>query len=304
MISSRAISILVALPAFFCSHCAISQEPVSDLTRIFSDVPRSWELNGDLTTTPPEPWVWHLRPQGTLYHTYWASAQESRLGTQIVGTDEGTFQDSSIGGRVGILKFGPRYSDQGFQLDILGGAKLRQDWDEGLDVLSSDFRYDILGTYSEGAHRWKFGFYHISAHTGDEFLIKNPDFKRKNFFRDVLVLGYSYFPTPELRLYSEIGWGVDTEFSEPWELQFGIDYGPASPTGNFGAPFFAMNAHLREELDFGGNLAAQAGWAWRGEAIGDGVLRTGGYLYEGGSPHQAFFDQHETQVGWGLWYDY
>ncbi len=252
----------------------------------------------------PSEWTWHVRPVGVLYHTYWSSAQEPRLGTQIVRTEDGTFQDSSIGGRLGLLKFGPRNSGQGFQLDLLGGAKLRQDWDHGLDVLSSDFRYDILGTFADGPHRFKLGFYHISAHTGDEFLLQNPSFERVNFFRDVAVLGYSYYPTPDLRLYSEIGWGFHTEFSEPWELQVGIDYGPSRPTGNLGAPFFSLNAHLREELDFGGNLAMQAGWSWRGNTLGDGLLRTGAYLYEGGTPHQAFFSQHETQFGWGLWYDF
>lgn len=258
----------------------------------------------DAVLVPPTSWTWHVRPQGILYHTYWASAQEPRLGTQIIQTDDGTFQDSSIGGRIGLIKFGPRNSAQGFQLDILGGAKLRQDWDHGLDVLASDFRYDILGTYAEGPHQFKMGFYHISAHTGDEFLLRNPGFQRINFFRDVLVIGYAYQATPELRLYSEVGWGMDTEFSEPWEFQFGIDYGPSGPTGNVGAPFFAVNAHLREELNFGGNLAAQMGWAWRGEALGDGTLRTGLYLYEGGTPQQSFFQQHETQLGWGLWYDF
>ncbi|MCA9089762.1 MAG: DUF1207 domain-containing protein [Planctomycetaceae bacterium] len=250
------------------------------------------------------PWLWHVRPQGVLYHTYWSSAQEPRLGTQIVRTDMGTFQDSSIGGRVGLIKYGPLNDDEGFQLDILGGAKLRQDWDHGLDVLATDFRYDILGTYAEGPHRFKFGFYHISAHTGDEFLARNPGYVRLNFFRDALVLGYSYYPVPELRLYSEVGWGTQTEYSEPWEIQFGFDYGPADPTGNFGAPFMSMNVHLREELNFGGNIAAQAGWAWRGDALGDGVLRTGVYFYDGGTPHQSFYYEHETQWGWGLWYDF
>jgi len=256
------------------------------------------------TFVHPSNWVWQVRPNGTLYHTYWANPHEPRLATHTLGDEDGTFQDSSIGGRVGIVKFGPKGIDQGFQLDVLGGAKLRQDWTNEMSVYAADFRYDILGTWADGPNRWKFGFYHVSAHVGDEFLAFNPGFQRIDYFRDTLVLGYSHNPFPELRLYGEVGWAFHTNVSEPWEIQLGFDYGPAGPTGPWGAPFAAANVHLREELNFGGTLGMQLGWAWRGEQMGDGVLRTGLFVNEGATPHLSFYRQSETQVGWGLWYDY
>jgi hypothetical protein len=252
-----------------------------------------------------ELWQWHIRPRGFVYSTYWASPNEPRLATQLVNErDQGGLLDSHIGGRVGLFRFGPRETPEGFQVDLLGGAKLRQDWDDGLDVLATDYRYDILGTYGSGPQRWNFGFYHVSAHTGDEFLVKNPTFERINFFRDALVLGYSYYPTPKLRLYAETSWAFQREISEPWEFQFGLDYGPSGPTGVRGEPFLAINGQLREEVDFGGNLAVQVGWAWRGEDIRDGILRTGVYFYDGKSPQFSFYNEHEQQIGWGLWYDF
>lgn len=254
--------------------------------------------------TPSEPWQWHIRPHGFIYDTYWASAAEPRLATHLIDERyDGTFLDSHIGGRFGIVRFGPKDRPEGFQIDLLGGAKLRQNWGD-LDVLASDFRYDVIGTYGVGPNRFKFGFYHVSAHTGDEFLLKNPGFERLNFFRDTLVAGYSYYPIPQARFYAETGWAVDHEISEPWEFQLGIDLGPAACTGVRGAPFLAMNVHLREELDFGGNFALQAGWAWRGDDVLDGLLRTGVYFYEGASPYFAFYAEHERQIGWGLWYDF
>ena len=252
----------------------------------------------------PPPWQWHVRPHGFVYDTYWASAAEPRLATHLIEErHDGTFLDSHIGGRFGILRYGPKDCPEGFQLDLLGGAKLRQNWGD-LDVLATDFRYDIIGTYGAGPHRFKFGFYHVSAHAGDEFLLENPDFDRLNFFRDTLVAGYSYYPIPQARFYAEMGWAFDREISEPWEFQFGIDLGPRAHTGIRGAPFMAMNVHLREELDFGGNFAFQAGWAWRGDDALDGLLRTGVYFYEGASPHFSFYAEHERQIGWGLWYDF
>jgi hypothetical protein len=280
-----------SLPEIEAAYNEASQDYLSSLT-----VPSASDVSS--------PWQWQIRPRGFVYDTYWASAAEPRLATHLIEEQhDGTFLDSHIGGRFGVLRFGPKDRPEGFQIDVLGGAKLRQSWGN-MDVLATDFRYDVLGTYGTGPHRYKFGFYHVSAHTGDEFLLKNPGFNRLNFFRDVLVAGYSYYPIPQARFYAEMGWAVDCEVSKPWEFQFGIDLGPQDSTGVGGALFMAMNVHLREELDFGGNFAFQAGWAWRGEDTLDGLLRTGVYFYEGASPYFAFFAEHERQVGWGLWYDF
>lgn len=250
-------------------------------------------------------WTWQLLPNGVLYHTYWASAAEPRMSTQIVAErGNGPYIDSHIGGRLGIVRFGSRAFPEGWQFDVLGGAKLRQNAGEELDVEAVDFRYDLLLTRAQGPHRWKFGFYHVSAHTGDEYLLKNPLHERLNFLRDTVVLGYSYYPMPTLRLYGELGYAFYTDISEPLEVQFGFDYGPAHKTGPQGAPFLAMNGHLREELEFGGNFALQAGWAWKSDRLNDGTLRTGLYLYEGASPQFSFFHRYERQIGVGLWYDY
>ena len=49
---------------------------------------------------------------------------------------------------------------------------------------------------------------------------------------DVLVLGASYYPTDNVRLYAETGWAYQADGgSEPWEFQFGLDFSPAAPTG-------------------------------------------------------------------------
>jgi hypothetical protein len=250
-------------------------------------------------------WTWKFLPQGFLYHTYLASLPEPRLAVQVLNErHQGAFVDSFIGGRIGFVRFGRQDSPEGFQLDVLGGANLRQDPTPDWDVEAVQFRYDIPLTYRKGAHAWKFGFYHISAHLGDEFLLKNPDYDRLNWLRDSLYLGYSYYPIPEFRLYGEVGWAFNSDVSKPWEFQFGIEYAPAYPTGIYGAPFFAINGHLQQELDFGGSLNVQGGWAWRGEGQAAGLLRTGPYYYDGGSPQFSFYKVHEQQFGWGLWYDF
>lgn len=325
--SSTICVLLLGVLATVWMDCAQGQEPLVFVDAAYSPgteftgpmaVPSYYEYAYSHGDAPPpmipagyffpagdSDWVWTFRPKGFLYGTYWANVHEPRLSVQV-GSDRniGGVVDSNIGGRVAFVRFGPRYRLEGWQLDVLGGAKLRQDPDDEMDVQSVDFRYDIPLTYRRGPHGFKTGFYHISAHTGDEFLLKHPDFERLNYLRDVWYLGYSYNVIPELRLYSEAGWAFNNDVSEPWEFQFGFDYGPACPTRIFGHPFLAMNVHLRQELNFGGNFNAQAGWAWRGEGFAAGTLRVGGYYFDGGSPQQAFYAQHEQTVGLGLWYDY
>jgi len=120
---------------------------------------------------------------------------------------------------------------------------------------------------------------------------------------NVLVLGYSIYPSELWRVYAEIGYAGSSDVSQQWETQFGIDYAPAGATGFRGAPFAAVNAHLREEVDFGGNFVFQAGWAWR-RSPASGMFRTGVEYYNGKSDQYSFFNQSEQKVGYGIWYDY
>jgi hypothetical protein len=254
---------------------------------------------------PITPWHWEWLPQGLIYSSYLAGVQEPRLAARFVHeTDQGTLFDGTLGGRFGLVRFGPPGLVEGFQIDVAAAAHVRLDLEEDRDLLGANYRFDLPLTYGVGPHRFKFAYYHDSAHVGDEFLLKNPGFQRLNYVRDALVLGYSYYPVPEVRLYGEAGWGFYTDVSQPWEFQFGIDIFPARPTGPFGAPFLALNGHLREEVDFGGNFVAEAGWAWRGERYADGLLRAGLYFYDGKSPQFSFFNRHEQQIGLGFWYDF
>jgi len=249
-----------------------------------------------------EPFV--LLPAGFIYPTYLGNPHAPRLGAQWVhDQDEGWFFDSSLGGRLGLIRWGPSDRPQGVQLDVLAAAKLRLDPEENQDVRSVDFRVDVPLTWGAGPHRFKFGYSHISSHLGDEFLIKNMGFNRLNYFRDAIVLGYSYYPTPSVRLYGEAGYAFWREIADPWRFTFGIDYAPPVPTGVRGAPFIAFNGDLREEVDFGGGFAAQAGWAWRSDS-NPGLLRTGLFYYNGKSQQFSFFNDFEQQIGWGLWYDF
>jgi len=234
------------------------------------------------------------------------------MGTAVLSDSGGdVFQESTLGARIGLVRYGHTAKSGetedlsgSWQLDVEGGAFLRQNWDEGLDLEAVDFRIGVPLTWRRGPWDVKFGFYHLSSHLGDEFQLRNPDFERRNFLRDVLVLGTAYHLTPDWLLYGEAGFAVNTDGgSEPWEFQFGVEYSPAIRNGWHGSPFLAVNGHLREEFDFGGAVNILFGWQWR-PWHSDGLLRIGGQYYNGKSLQYSFFDENEQLIGAGIWFDF
>ena len=280
---------------------APSDEPALD----YFDLDEWLDFSGASPLTPNGDWQWQLLPDGIMYRAYLANPKESRLGTQMFNLHgDGTFWDSTLGGRMGLLRYGTNDPSwpQGWQFDVEGSAQVRLDPDENLDQRSVDFRAGAPLTYAYGRHRLKFGYYHLSSHLGDEFLAAHPTFSHVNFTREVLTLGYAYFVTEKLRLYGELGWAFHSDVSKEWEFQFGLDYAPSRPTGIRGEPFFALNGHIREELNYSGNFVAQAGWAWRGQT--SHLLRTGFHYYNGLSDQYSFYRNFEQQIGGGVWYDF
>ena len=74
-----------------------------------------------------------------------------------------------------------------------------------------DFRIGTFLSYGEGRVQYKFGYYHLSSHVGDEYLIKHPTFQRINFRRETIVLGVGYYLWEDLRVYAEVGYAPSTD---------------------------------------------------------------------------------------------
>ena len=263
--------------------------------------------------SPPTPgyqscqeWDWHVMPQGIIYHAPLAAPKESRLGTQwdYDSHNKQWWFDNWLGGRFGLLRFGPEDYPEGFQFDIEGSGQVRLAPQNEMDVQATDYRVGLPLTYGFGPHRFRFGYYHISSHLGDEFLIKNPGYNRLNFYRDALLLGYSYYATPDLRLYFEGSYAVHREIAGHVEFSFGVDWAPGTPTGRRGAPFLALNGYIREELNYGGSFSMQTGWAWRGNSPASGLFRAGLFYHNGASLQWSLYQQYEQMTGFGCWYDF
>jgi hypothetical protein len=262
------------------------------------------------------PWHWQILPANVIWQSYLAGPKEPRFATvwyddtsgdPIVPTQrEGWLWDSTLGGRAAILRYGSDTSihPQGFEVQIEGAAFVRLDPQEDRDLRSSDYRFGIPLIYAVGRWQTKLAYYHNSAHLGDEAMIRHPDFPRVNYVRDAIVWGNSYYPFDWMRIYGEVGWSFfNSGGSEPWEFQFGTELVQARPTGIHGSPFFAINGMSRQELDWGGNVCVQTGWAWRGDRNGK-LFRLGfEYLY-GSDPQYEFVFNNQNRAGLGMWYDF
>lgn len=108
--------------------------------------PRGLEMAQTSSADAIAPWSWQIRPRGFVYDTYWAGAAEPRLGTQLVDeSDGGPFLDSQVGGRVGMLRYGPADRPEGFQVDVLGvrscgriGMEISTSWRRTTATTSSE----------------------------------------------------------------------------------------------------------------------------------------------------------------------
>lgn len=251
-------------------------------------------------------WDWQVLPKGLLYKSYLAGPKEPRFAAQWVNERQaGWIWDVALGGRVGVLRYGndnPLHPE-GWQIDMEGAALPRLSLESSMDLVACDYRFGVPLTFARGKHHTKFGYYHLSSHLGDEWMIRHPGLQRINYSRDAMVFGHSIYPVPSVRLYAEAAWSFHCgQETKPWEFQFGVEYSPADPTGLRPVPFVAVNGHLREEVDFGGNLTVQAGWQWRN--VAGRLFRMGMQCCLGMSDQYEFFNQYESKVGFGIWYDY
>jgi hypothetical protein len=105
-----------------------------------------------------------------------AGAKEPRFASfWNTDSDQGDLWDAALGGRLGLLRYGTSdpIQPEGWQVDMEGGCQARLDPNSDSNALfSTDFRVGLPVTWAQGRWQFKTGYYHISSHLGDEFLLK------------------------------------------------------------------------------------------------------------------------------------
>lgn len=283
-------------------------------TNVLFDAPPAESVFPDNAVYLDDGWVWQFLPTGIIYRSYYAGVKEPRMAAvHNWANGNNRFFDGTIGGRIAMFRYGttdPTYPE-GWQIDIEAAGFPRLNIREERDLTTTDFRVGVPITYGEGPIQLKFGYYHLSSHVGDEFLVKNPTFVRPNYVRDALIFGISYYLEAvhipaEARVYAETTYSFNTYGgAEPWEFQFGIDL-VATEDGPCiwqGSPFLAVNGYLREEVNFGGNFVIQSGLLWRA-AQSTSTFRFGMEYVNGKNVNFELFNTFEQRFGIGVWYDF
>ncbi len=247
-------------------------------------------------------------PKGLLYRSYIAGEKEPRFNAVwLHETGRGLVWETQMGGRIGILGYSNNDTAnlRAWQLDMEGGAQARVDPQQKSDLEAVDFRFGILSTWRFGRNAFKAGYYHLSSHAGDEYILRNPSFVRVNYVRDSAIVGWTHDLTDDMQIYGEFGYAGGHEGgAKPIELQYGYQYTPLRAYGLKGAPYFGINGHTRQDFNWITSINTVAGWQWRGEESNH-LFRAGLQYYTGPALQWEFTGtRNETLCGAGLWFDY
>ncbi len=187
---------------------------------------------------------------------------------QVTNAASLRFNDDVIGKYVGGVIFGDdfiffRWLDVGRwhgEMDIGIQAGIFAVFDLGNPqacMVNTDFFVAFMLTYAVNKWSYRFRLWHLSSHLGDEFLISNPGFDRRNLSDEAVDLFVSYQLNPAIRLYFGIGDIVarDHEFPEqPFYFEWGSEIRAFGMRDRFNRlyvqPFFAMHFRSWEEHDF------------------------------------------------------
>lgn len=252
--------------------------------------------------------TWQVMPAGLMYHSYLAGEKESRMGTFWAHDQTGrTVWENTLGGRLGLLRYGTQgaYRPQGFQLDFEGAALSRVlPGTDSTMLEGTDYRAGFQGTWATDRWHVKAGYYHLSSHLGDEFVIAFPMVHRYNYVRDSAVLGVTYDLNSDWQTYGEYAYALGAEDGAlPNEFQYGLQYSPMVFSLR-GAPFAAINGHTRQDHNYITSVNCQAGWQWRGFES-QHLWRVGVQYYSGPSLQYAFpGTRHDRLLGAGMWFDF
>lgn len=254
--------------------------------------------------------VWN--PTERLFAPYVADPRRARFGIAGLEADS-ELEDAGgervaleIGGRLDVLRHRPLGEpDGGVQLSIDAGYVGDFDRESSLDNLAWSGTYALqLAWRAAERLALRIGFAHESSHLGDEF-VEETGRARVNYTRDELRLGASWRASPPVRLYAEYGHALhrgNNSLLERGRGQLGAEWESPELRAGHAGWYGAADVSAFEESDWDANAAVAAGWAVpRGP--GRGTWRLGTLLYDGRSPIGELFQEDETRVAVGVWFD-
>lgn len=199
---------------------------------------------------------------------------------QVMNAASLRFNDNVIGKHVGAVSFGDEFvflrlkdllwwhgdMDLGVEAGIFSVFDL--DHPEAC-MVNTDFFVAALVTYAFDRWSFRFRLWHLSSHIGDEFLLANPGFHRRNLSDEGADIFASYQWGQAIRIYAGIGdiFDRDRDFPEhPFYVQWGAEIRAFGGRDCFNKlyiqPFLAMNFSSWEEHNFDLDQTYALGVEW------------------------------------------
>ncbi len=232
------------------------------------------------------------------------------------------FNDNVIGKHVGAVSFGDDFiflrlkdllywhgdMDLGIEAGIFAVFDL--DHPEAC-MFNTDFYVAALMSYAFDRWAFRFRLWHMSSHVGDEFLICNPGFDRRNLSDEGIDGFVSYQLGRAVRLYGGLGYifDRDKEFPEhPFYFEFGAEVRAFGGRDRFNKlyvqPFLAMNFRSWEEHGYDLDQTYALGVEWsKIQGIGR-KFRLFGEYHNGFSKEGQFCRQRADYVALKVTYGF
>lgn len=240
-------------------------------------------------------------PSGHLYSPYLAGEREPRMAAAVVHDGHRLLGDAGLGARVGLLAVRDGRQRPRWQFDFDAAALARFDLSRAQIFEAVDFRAGLsLGRRLSDATVVRLAYSHLSAHLGDEFLLRTPGVARADYSRDAFIVGIMRNLSLGWQVYGELGYAfVARGGAEPWELQVGTQYDGLSRPDRAAAPFIAGHAGVRQEALDVPTVSLAAGWGWRPTAGRSFRLGLRGHL--GRSLQYSFVTRRDWSIGLAVW---
>ncbi|MFN0065344.1 MAG: DUF1207 domain-containing protein [Chlamydiales bacterium] len=199
---------------------------------------------------------------------------------QVTNSAALRFNDNVVGRHVGAPSFGNDFMFYRW-LDVW---KWRGDMDIGIQagifavfdldhpeacMVNTDFFVAFMMTYAVNRWSWRFRLWHLSSHLGDEFLISNPGYDRRNLSDEGVDLFASYMIGKSIRVYAGIGdiFIRDSEFPEhPFYAEWGCEIRSFGCRDRYNRlyvqPVFAMHFRTWENNSFAVDQTYVLGVEW------------------------------------------
>lgn len=164
----------------------------------------------------------------------------------------------SFGDNIAIARWYNPFGQCGvFQFEVEGCVwAIFKQTAESAPLVNADYYIAFPFVYRNGCWGYRVRFYHISSHIGDEFLLSNPNFDRRNASSEFMDFYVSYDPCRTLRFFGGIGAIVRSDESFR-RKEIYLEYGAEAefPQWGFyhersrliGEPFIA--AHIRHAAE-------------------------------------------------------